>query len=109
MALYLPIYPKHDNLLAIASLVGFGMQASLTLILILYFGILLLIAPISLLSFDSYYYWEWSRHLALSYFDGSPMIAYFIKLATVLFGDTLFALNIVGIISAAVSELVDIA
>ena len=104
MALYLPIYPKHDNLLAIASLVGFGMQASLTLILILYFGILLLIAPISLLSFDSYYYWEWSRHLALSYFDGSPMIAYFIKLATVLFGDTLFALNIVGIIAAAVTS-----
>lgn len=79
------------------------MQASLIFVLILYFGILLLLAPISLLSFDSYYYWEWSRHLALSYFDGSPMIAYFIKLATLLFGNTLFALNVVGVISAAIT------
>ena len=31
---------------------------------------------------DEAYYWLWSRHLALSYFDHPPMIAYFIKLAT---------------------------
>ena len=31
---------------------------------------------------DEAYYWLWSRHLALSYFDHPPMIAYLIKLAT---------------------------
>lgn len=67
------------------------------LLFVAYFLILLGLAPINLLAFDSYYYWEWSRHLALSYYDGSPMIAYFIKVATVLFGNSLFALSSVGI------------
>jgi 4-amino-4-deoxy-L-arabinose transferase-like glycosyltransferase len=75
-------------------------------IIIGYFLILLLLAPINLLSFDTYYYWDWSRHLALSYYDGSPMIAYFIRLSTFLFGDTLFALSLVGIVSTALTSWV---
>ena len=71
---------------------------------VLYFTTLLLLAPTNLLSFDTYYYWEWSRHLALSYYDGSPMIAYFIKLSTLLFGDTLFALGFVGITTTALTS-----
>ncbi|WP_298627523.1 glycosyltransferase family 39 protein [uncultured Legionella sp.] len=70
----------------------------------LYFICLLLLAPINLPSFDTYYYWDWSRHLDLSYYDGSPMIAYFIKGSTLLFGDTLFALTFVGIFSTALSS-----
>lgn len=70
-----------------------------------YFFFLLLLAPAHLLSFDSYYYWDWSRHLALGYYDGSPMIAYFIRLATFLFGDTLFALNAVSILCTGLSAL----
>lgn len=31
---------------------------------------------------DEAYYWLWSRHLALSYFDHPPMVAYVIKLFT---------------------------
>lgn len=69
----------------------------------LYFLLILFIAPIHLLALDSYYYWDWSRHLALSYYDGSPMVAYFIKFATVLFGDSLFALNFVAIASTALT------
>ncbi|KGP64464.1 dolichol monophosphate mannose synthase [Legionella norrlandica] len=72
----------------------------------LYFLLILLIAPIHLLSLDSYYYWDWSRHLALSYYDGSPMIAYFIRLATFLFGNSLFALNFVGIASTALTSFI---
>ncbi|KTD75512.1 glycosyltransferase family 39 protein [Legionella waltersii] len=68
------------------------------LYIVLYFLIALIIAPIHLLAFDTYYYWDWSRHLDLSYYDGSPMIAYFIKVSTWLFGDSLFALSLVGII-----------
>ncbi|AOW52048.1 TPA: dolichol monophosphate mannose synthase [Legionella pneumophila subsp. pneumophila] len=72
----------------------------------LYFLLILLIAPIHLLGLDSYYYWDWSRHLALSYYDGSPMIAYFIHIATLLFGDTLFALNLVTIVSTALTSFI---
>lgn len=61
-------------------------------------------APINLPSFDTYYYWDWSRHLDLSYYDGSPMIAYFIKASTLLFGDTLFALTFVGILTTALTS-----
>lgn len=32
-------------------------------------------------SADEAYYWVWSKHLSLSYFDHPPMIAYLIKLA----------------------------
>ncbi len=73
--------------------------------LILYFIILLLLAPTNLLSFDTFYYWDWSRHLALSYYDGAPFIAYLIKLSTLVFGNTLFALTFVGIASAALTSV----
>ncbi|WP_058535840.1 glycosyltransferase family 39 protein [Legionella saoudiensis] len=73
-------------------------------LLAFYFMVLLGLAPINLLSFDTYYYWEWSRHLALSYYDGSPMIAYLIKLATSAWGHTLFALSLVGILTAALTS-----
>jgi len=36
---------------------------------------------------DESYYWVWSRHLALGYFDHPPMIAYLIWVGTWLFGD----------------------
>jgi 4-amino-4-deoxy-L-arabinose transferase-like glycosyltransferase len=74
--------------------------------LLLYFSIALLLAPIGILELDSFYYWDWSRHLALSYYDGSPMIAYFIKLSTLLFGNTLFAISFVGIIVAAATAFI---
>jgi 4-amino-4-deoxy-L-arabinose transferase-like glycosyltransferase len=37
---------------------------------------------------DEAYYWVWSRHLALSYIDHPPMVAYLIKLSTALLGST---------------------
>ncbi len=45
---------------------------------------------------DTYYYWDWSRHLALSYYDGPPMVAYLLRGYTVFFGNTFFALNFFG-------------
>lgn len=68
------------------------------LVFFAYFSVLLSLAPEHILTFDSYYYWEWSRHLDLSYYDGPPMIAYLIKLTTLLFGNTLLALNVVSIV-----------
>jgi 4-amino-4-deoxy-L-arabinose transferase-like glycosyltransferase len=37
---------------------------------------------------DEAYYWYWSRHLAASYYDHPPMVAYLIRLSTELFGNT---------------------
>lgn len=37
---------------------------------------------------DEAYYWEWSRHLAISYYDQPPMVAYLIWLFTSWGGDT---------------------
>lgn len=37
---------------------------------------------------DEAYYWEWSRHLALSYYDQPPMVAYLVWLFTSWGGDT---------------------
>ncbi|MDR2427362.1 MAG: glycosyltransferase family 39 protein [Endomicrobium sp.] len=34
---------------------------------------------------DEAYYWLWSQHLALGYFDHSPMVAWFIKVTTLFF------------------------
>ncbi len=35
---------------------------------------------------DAYYYTQWSQHLALSYFDGPPLIAYIYRLYFTVFG-----------------------
>jgi hypothetical protein len=72
----------------------------------IYFAILLLLAPVNLLSLDSYYYWEWGRHLDWSYYDGAPMIAYLIRLSTTIFGDTFFALSLVGIVCSALTCII---
>lgn len=47
---------------------------------------------------DTYYYWTWSKHLQLSYFDGPPMIAYLLWLTTHLFGDNFFSINIISVL-----------
>ena len=39
---------------------------------------------------DEAYYWLWSKHLALGYYDHAPMVAYFIKLTTFLSNSEFF-------------------
>ncbi|OGS36386.1 MAG: hypothetical protein A2293_16825 [Elusimicrobia bacterium RIFOXYB2_FULL_49_7] len=52
---------------------------------------------------DEAYYWLWSRHLALSYYDHPPMVAYFIS-ATTLAGGAEIWVRLSGIIvSIAIS------
>lgn len=55
--------------------------------LALAFGIRLIYSAARELMPDEAYYWVWSRHLALGYFDHPPMIAYLIWAGTWLFGD----------------------
>lgn len=37
---------------------------------------------------DEAYYFTWTQHLSYSYFDHPAMVAYFLKLSTMIFGDT---------------------
>jgi 4-amino-4-deoxy-L-arabinose transferase-like glycosyltransferase len=48
---------------------------------------------------DEPYYWLWSRHLALSFYDHPPMVAYLIRLGTQLFGQTAFGVRSIAILA----------
>ncbi len=50
------------------------------------------------LSFDEAYYWLWSKHLALSYYDHPAAVAYAIRAGTTLFGDTPFGVRFVALL-----------
>jgi 4-amino-4-deoxy-L-arabinose transferase-like glycosyltransferase len=53
---------------------------------------------------DTYYYWQWSRHLDWSYYDGAPMIAYAMRLMTMLFGNGEFGLLSLGLLAAGITS-----
>jgi len=46
---------------------------------------------------DEAYYWEWSRHLDLSFYDQGPGIALYIRLFTSILGNTNFALKFAAV------------
>lgn len=52
------------------------------------------------LMFDEAYYALWARHLAWSYFDHPPMVALWIRLSTILFGEHEFGVRALGTLSA---------
>jgi membrane-associated phospholipid phosphatase len=54
---------------------------------------------------DEAHYWEWSRHLDLSYYSKGPMIAYLIALGTALFGNTVFGVRSLAIVLSVMSSL----
>lgn len=54
---------------------------------------------------DEAYYWTWSKEGALSFLDHPPMIAWFIRFGTAIFGDTSFGARFAGILAMLVSEL----
>lgn len=55
---------------------------------------------------DSYYYWLWSTKLQMSYIDGPPLIGYIIKLTTLIFNNSVFAINFVGFAISIISFLI---
>ncbi|WP_395091951.1 ArnT family glycosyltransferase [Armatimonas sp.] len=56
------------------------------------------------LAWDEAYYWQWSRHLDLSYYDQGPGIAYCIKLGTLLAGHTHLGVRLMPIVFAALGS-----
>ena len=47
---------------------------------------------------DEAYYWLWSKHLAASYRDKGPLVAWTIALGTRLFGDTVFGVRFLAVL-----------
>jgi 4-amino-4-deoxy-L-arabinose transferase-like glycosyltransferase len=54
---------------------------------------------------DEAYYWTWSKEGVLSFLDHPPMIAWFIRFGTAIFGDTNFGVRFAGIVAMLVTQL----
>jgi 4-amino-4-deoxy-L-arabinose transferase-like glycosyltransferase len=87
------------QLLAVAALI-----AAMTTLRVIY-------ACVIDLRTDEAYYWTWSKENVLSFLDHPPMIAWFIRLGTAIFGDTNFGVRFAGIVAMLVTQvlLADIA
>jgi len=55
--------------------------------------------------FDEPYYWLWAKDLAASYYDHPPMVALWIRLGTMLAGDTVLGIRIVFLINMVVATI----
>ena len=81
------------QLLAVAALV-----AAMTVMRLVY-------ASVIDLRTDEAYYWTWSKENVLSFLDHPPMIAWFIRFGTAIFGDTNLGVRFAGIVAMLVTQL----
>ncbi len=79
--------------LAVAALV-----AALTALRVIY-------ASVIDLRTDEAYYWTWSKENVLCFLDHPPMIAWFIRFGTAIFGDTNFGVRFAGVLAMLVTQL----
>jgi 4-amino-4-deoxy-L-arabinose transferase-like glycosyltransferase len=77
----------------------------LRVLLLLLTAIRLGVAARAPLSADEAYYWIWSKALAPGYLDHPPMVALWIKAGTMIAGDTLLGVRLLGPISALLGSL----
>ena len=54
---------------------------------------------------DEAYYWTWSKESVLSFLDHPPMIAWFIRFGTAIFGDTDLGVRFGGIVAMSCTQL----
>ncbi len=54
---------------------------------------------------DEAYYWTWSKESVLSFLDHPPMIAWFIRFGTAIFGDTNFGVRFAGIVAMLATQV----
>ena len=53
---------------------------------------------------DEAYYWTWSKENVLSFLDHPPMIAWFIRFGTAIFGDTNLGVRFAGLVAMLVTQ-----
>jgi 4-amino-4-deoxy-L-arabinose transferase-like glycosyltransferase len=54
---------------------------------------------------DEAYYWTWSKEDVLCFLDHPPMIAWFVRFGTAIFGDTNLGVRFAGILAMLVTQL----
>jgi hypothetical protein len=54
---------------------------------------------------DEAYYWTWSKENVLSFLDHPPMIAWFIRFGTLIFGDACFGVRFAGLLAMLATQL----
>src|SRR6185437_13984738 len=54
---------------------------------------------------DEAYYWTWSKEHALCFLDHPPMISWFIRFGTAIFGDTNLGVRFAGVLAMLVTQL----
>jgi 4-amino-4-deoxy-L-arabinose transferase-like glycosyltransferase len=82
--------------------------AQLVFCIVLFGGLALLRATFAAtidLRVDEAYYWTWSREGAISYLDHPPLVAWFIRFGTLLFGDSNFGVRFAGLLSMLAMQL----
>jgi hypothetical protein len=84
---------QRRQLLAVGALI-----AVLTLMRVMYAGVIELRT-------DEAYYWTWSKEDVLSFLDHPPMIAWFIRFGTAIFGDTNFGVRLAGLLAMLITQL----
>src|SRR5713226_9856073 len=81
------------QLLAVAALI-----VAMTVLRVIY-------ASVIDLRTDEAYYWTWSKESVLSFLDHPPMIAWFIRFGTAIFGDTNLGVRFAGILAMLATQL----
>jgi 4-amino-4-deoxy-L-arabinose transferase-like glycosyltransferase len=91
--------PKKPDRLAAPPWLGvIALIAAMTLMRLIY-------ASVLDLRTDEAYYWTWSKEGVLSFLDHPPMIAWFIRFGTAIFGDTGLGVRFAGILAMLVTQL----
>src|SRR5580700_3379428 len=54
---------------------------------------------------DEAYYWTWSGESVLSFLDHPPMVAWFVRFGTAIFGDTSFGARFAGLLAMLVTQI----
>jgi len=88
-----PENPAFRQLLALAALI-----AAMTALRVAYAGL-------TDLRTDEAYYWTWSKESVLCFLDHPPMIAWFIRFGTLIFGDTNLGVRFAGLLAMPVTQL----
>ncbi len=80
-------------------LIGLGLFIVLTTAFRLWFAAYIGLAP------DEAYYWQWSKHLALSYPDHPPLVAWLIRGGTLVAGDTRVGVRLLFVLIAGIGGI----
>ncbi len=87
---------RHVDTLRLArAVIPARVSLALVALLLLLRGVMAAALP---LSADEAYYWLWSQHPAWGYYDHPPMIAWLIRVGTLLLGDTPLGVRAAGVV-----------